>query len=66
MRSIIKITHKWQATEQRTNALTLYAFTFPMDQPYRGEASLTTLQKILLDHATNLVRSKGVQVENIL
>jgi len=62
----MKVMDKWEPLQECADIFALDASALAVDQPHHGEASRPTLYEIFLDHAANFVRSKGMEVENIL
>jgi hypothetical protein len=65
-RGVVKSLNKGESRHKRADIFALDAYALAMDQPHYGEANCPALYEIFLDHAANFVRSKGVEVENIL
>ena len=62
----MKVMDKWEPLQECADIFALDASALAVNQPHYSEASRPALYEIFLDDITNFVRSKGVEVENIL
>src|SRR5262249_23280995 len=65
-RGVAKNINEREPRQQCTDIFALNATALAVDQPHHGEASRTALCEIFLDDTANFMRSKRMQVENIL